>query len=115
MSQLVNALIVIITTIITVRVTQSGSLGISKKFKTRLKMIALRYILVFAPLVMLIFVTYLLSNYLRRTTPIERSDVFYISLYTVMLAYWIDELQKGVIYVWRNRHSRDNTDPPRDQ
>src|SRR5688572_23438282 len=87
-TQLINAVLIIVTTIIVTRVTVKGSFGISQNTKERLKTIAINVIAVIVNLFNIVWVARGLFIALRVQTPITRREVMHIAIYVSTLAIY---------------------------
>jgi hypothetical protein len=116
-SQLIQAVLVIVTTIITVRYTQLGSLGISEKlkgkFKTRLSKITAIILAVVMPALIVLFTSLAVRRIVLTEGPPTRMDVFYIAFYMIVAAFWLGQTAKGLadlVNQHRNKKDRSESD-----
>jgi len=105
-SQLFQAMLVIIVTIITVRYTQLGSLGISREFKTKAVIKSQKVMLIVGPLVLMSISGLMLYVYIYHSgsDPVTRKQVFYIAIWTAMLLISFGEFSSTMGQVWRYRN-----------
>jgi hypothetical protein len=105
-SQLFQAVLVIIVTIITVRYTQLGSLGISREFKAKAAIESQKALLVIGPLVLMCISGFMLYAFVYHlgSDPVTRKQVFYIAFYTAILLVALGEFASTIGQVWRYRN-----------
>lgn len=101
-SQLIQAVLVIVTTILTVRYTQLGSFGINQKFKDKLKtrFTTISWVSWFAvigvgPLLISVLLALAVRDRVVGEGPPSRIDVFYISFYMIASFFWLSQAAKN--------------------
>jgi hypothetical protein len=102
----VNAVITIITTADTVRLTTTGRI-VSQKHKHRFTTLVRRYGIILVSLLGLAVNTYLLIVNMRRNSPIDRGVILFVSLGICSIHFGVLYLAVGIIYAWLDlRQSR---------
>jgi hypothetical protein len=104
-SQLLQAVLVIVVTVITVRYTQLGSMGISHQFRTKLLLTSQKILLVVGPLILISLSALMLYVFLHSSEqPITRTDVFYIAFWAAAFLMSFGEFARTIGQVWRFRN-----------
>jgi hypothetical protein len=88
-SQLVTAVITIITTIIVVRYSLKGSLGVSQETKSKMKRMLALYAVILFNLAYFGVVLWRLISLVRQDSTPTRLDVLFISLFTIIVTVYI--------------------------
>lgn len=106
LSQVFQAALVVIVTILTVRYTQLGSFGVSSKFKARLLIRSQKFLLIVVPLIVMSLSGLMLYAFLYHSgnDPVTRKQVFYIAFWTAMLLAGLGEFASTIGQVWRYRN-----------
>src|SRR5687767_11977449 len=88
-TQLVNAVIVIITTIIVTRLTLKSSRRVSQTQRGKLKLRAARYVYIFIVLLFLAFSVWRLFMLVLSDLPLTRVDAMQIAFWTCILLTYV--------------------------
>ena len=98
-SQLVNAVIVIVTTVIVTRLTLKGSLGISENTKTRIKTTGMIYGVILLMLLHFGHSVWRTYNFINEPEPPTRLEIVIVSGYTWTISVYFWLIGAGVTYL----------------
>jgi hypothetical protein len=103
-SQLVTAVITIITTIVVVRVTlKPSSIGLAQSQKDKLKAIAATCAYLLTQLGALGICIYWLRSHVIQTTPVTRGEIIWIALWIALGLRVVDNLYKQITVLFRTK------------
>ena len=98
-SQVIQAVIVIVVTAITVRLTMFGSLGVSQSTKLKFRAIALHVITFWLDIAVIAFAIYKLVTFISpyNDTPTSRVDVLLIAFWTAIFFRSFDHFMRELL------------------
>lgn len=116
-TQLINAAITIVTTILVVRFTLKGSLGISPILRARFKSTARRYadIVLFGLTVVMVIVALYRDIFSRGTVPATHADAFIIAMLVVIGVFSLKEINDSILAIIERRRRRKPKSQPNEQ